>query len=95
MKPQGTASVRTVGRGPRGGALEEMGGHRRPFRGDREAGRAGGKEEEAQSGCQGDARSNTTVREGYHRAEESGCCQLWGPRGNGPTSLSLRWAPIK
>lgn len=79
MKPQGTASVRTVGRGPGGGALEEMGGHRRPFRGDGERGRAGGKEEDAHSGCQGDARSNTTVRGGYHGAEESGCYQLWGP----------------
>ena len=78
-KPEGTASVRTVGRGTGGADLEEMGGQRRPFRGDGEGGKTGRKEEEAQHGCQGDARSNTTARGGYHGAEESGCYQLWGP----------------
>lgn len=57
---------RTAGRGTGGADFEEMGGQRRPFRGDGEGGKTDGKEEEAQCGCQGDARSNTTARGGYH-----------------------------
>ena len=78
-KPEGTASVRTAGRGTGGADLEEMGGRRRPLRGDEEGGKTGRKEEEAQRGCQGDARSDTTARGENHGAEESGCYQLWGP----------------
>lgn len=78
-KPEGTASVRTAGRGTGGADLEEMGGRRRPLRGDEEGGKTGRKEEEAQRGCQGDVRSDTTARGEYHGAEESGCYQLWGP----------------
>lgn len=78
-KPEGTASVRTAGRGTGGADLEEMGGRRRPLRGDEEGGKTGRKEEEAQRGCQGDVRSDTTARGEYHGAEQSGCYQLWGP----------------